>query len=342
MKVLVTGSEGYIGAVLRDRLLARGHEVVGLDTGYFDECDFHTAPTRIPVIKRDLRDVALADVQGFDGVIHLAALSNDPLGELQPSVTEAINTQASIRLAKLVKQSGVSRFLFASSCSMYGQGGGQGLTEESPFKPQTAYAQSKVDVESALADLADDQFSPVCLRNATAFGLSSRMRFDLVVNNLVGWAWTSERIVLTSDGSPWRPLVHTEDIAKAFVCALEAPRDAVHNTAFNVGANDHNFQIATIAAIVANHFPGCAVEVGPSTGDTRTYNVDFTKIHTSLPGFDGIDYPIDQGIEELKQVCDRIALNDEQFHGRLYTRLKQIRHLQETGQLDERLLWRVH
>jgi nucleoside-diphosphate-sugar epimerase len=342
MKVLVTGSEGYIGAVLRDWLLAHGHEVVGLDTGYFDECDFHVAPTRIPVIKKDLRNVALVDVQGFDCVIHLAALSNDPLGELHPSITEAINTQASIRLAELAKQSGVSRFLFASSCSMYGQGAEQGLTEESPFRPQTAYARSKVDVEYALAGLADDQFSPTYLRNATAFGLSPRMRFDLVVNNLVGWAWTAGRIVLTSDGSPWRPLVHTQDIAKAFVCTLEAPRDAVHNAAFNVGASDHNFQIATIAAIVANHFPGCAVEVGLSTGDTRTYNVDFSKIHTKLPGFDGIDYPIDRAVDEMKQVCDQIALNDEQFHGRLYTRLKQIRHLQEAGLLDDHLLWRVH
>lgn len=339
MRVLLTGSEGYIGAVMRDFLIERGHEVVGLDTGFFSECDFGPPPTPIPVIRRDLRQVERADVEGFDAVAHLAALSNDPLGNLKPGLTEEINTGGSIRLAELAKAAGVSRFLFASSCSLYGQGGSLGLTEEAEANPQTPYAKSKIDFEKALSTLADGSFSPTYLRNATAYGVSPRLRFDIVVNNLCGWAWTAGKIVMTSDGTPWRPLVHVKDISRAFVCALEAPREAVHNQAFNVGSSDNNLQIRDIAYKVQKHMPQCEVSFGNSDGDTRTYNVSFAKIETKLPGFVHARYTVDDAIAEFLDAFRRLSLADEHFQGRLYTRLRQIKHLQETGQIDEQLYW---
>ncbi|MBN2308484.1 MAG: SDR family oxidoreductase [Candidatus Hydrogenedentes bacterium] len=341
MKVLVTGSDGYIGAVLCEMLVARGHDVLGLDTGYFDGCDFLGPPAPVPSIKKDIRLAERDDVAGCDAVMHLAALSNDPLGDLAPALTESINTGGSVRLARLARDAGVPRFLFSSSCSMYGEGSGKGLTEESAFRPQTAYAQSKVDVEAALSAMADGRFSPTFLRNATACGVSPRMRFDLVVNNLVGWAWTTGAIRMTSDGTPWRPIVHIRDIAKAFACALEAPRERVHNEAFNVGATDHNFQIREIAERVRRQFPDCEVTFGESGGDTRTYHVDCSKIHERLDGFSPLDYSLDDAIAELKGALDRAALTEERFRSRLYTRLKQIEHLQETGRLDGELFWRT-
>lgn len=340
MKVLLTGSEGYIGAVLRDHLLSHGHEVTGLDTGFFLDCDFGAPPAPVPLIRRDLREVRREDVAGHDAVVHLAALSNDPLGNLKPGLTEAVNTQASIGLAQLAKEAGVARFLFASSCSLYGQGSSLGLTEEAPANPQTPYARSKIDFERALGAMASDSFSPVFLRNATAYGVSPRLRFDIVVNNLCGWAWTAGKIVMTSDGTPWRPLVHVKDISRAFVCALEAPREAIHNQAFNVGSSSNNLQIRDIAYKVQRQMPGCEVTFGNSDGDTRTYNVDFTKIETRLPGFGRARYSVDDAITEFLDAFRRLALKDEQFQGRLYTRLRQIRYLQETGRLDEDLRWR--
>jgi nucleoside-diphosphate-sugar epimerase len=340
MRVLITGSEGYIGAVMRDVLLGRGHEVAGLDTGYFSECDLHVKPTEIPLVRKDLRHVERGDLEGFDAVAHLAALSNDPLGSLDAGLTQAINTTASLKLAHLAKEAGVQRFIFASSCSLYGHGAATGLTEDAPFNPQTGYARSKVDVEEGLRALASDGFSPVYLRNATAFGLSPRLRFDLVVNNLCGWAAVTGKIMLTSDGSPWRPLVHIRDISKAFACCLEAPRQAIHNEAFNVGSTTLNYQIASIAHMVAGQFPGCDVVLGKSDGDTRTYNVDFTKIHKKLPGFEGVDYTVEAGIAELKACFEQMQLDEPQFHSHLYTRLKQIQHLQEEGRLDDALFWR--
>lgn len=339
MKVLLTGSEGYIGAVLRDFLLDHGHQVTGLDTGYFLDCDFGAPPTPIPLIRRDLRDVRREDVEGYDAVVHLAALSNDPLGNLKPGLTEAVNTRASIRLAQLAKEAGVARFLFASSCSLYGQGGSLGLTEEAPANPQTPYARSKVDIENALTEMANEDFSPVYLRNATAFGVSPRLRFDIVVNNLCGWAWTAGKIVMTSDGTPWRPLVHVKDIARAFVCALEAPRETIHNQAFNVGSSANNLQIRDIAHKVRRQMPECEVTFGNSDGDTRTYNVDFTKIETRLPGFGHARHSVDDAITEFLDAFRRLALKDEQFQGRLYTRLRQIKYLQDTRRIDEELRW---
>ena len=340
MRVLLTGSEGYIGAVLRDFLLERGHEVVGLDTGYFMDCDLGSAPTPIPVTRRDLRQVERKDVEGFDAVIHLAALSNDPLGNLKPGLTEAINTLGSIRLAEMAKAAGVPRFLFASSCSLYGQGGSLGLTEEAEANPQTPYAHSKIDFERALSTLADDSFSPTFLRNATAYGLSPRLRFDIVVNNLCGWAWTTGKIVMTSDGTPWRPLVHVKDISRAFVCALEAPRAIIHNQAFNVGSSENNLQIRDIAYKVQKHMPACEVSFGNSDGDTRTYNVSFAKIEAKLPGFVHARYTVDDAITELLEAFKRLSLSDDQFQGRLYTRLLQIKHLQKSGRIDEDLYWK--
>lgn len=339
MKVLLTGSEGYIGAVMRDYLLEREHEVVGLDTGYFADCNFGAPPTPIPVVRRDLREVEAEDFQGFDAVIHLAALSNDPLGNLTPGVTEAINTDGSIRTAQKAKAAGVSRFLFASSCSLYGQGSSLGLTEEAEANPQTPYARSKIDFEHALWELADDDFSPVSLRNATAFGVSPRLRFDIVVNNLCGWAWTTGKIAMSSDGTPWRPLVDVKDISRAFVCALEAPREAIHAQAFNVGSTENNVQIRDIAYKVQAQMPECEVTFGNSDGDTRTYNVDFTKIETKLPGFVKAKHTVDGAITEFLEAFKALSLKEADFNSRLYTRLKQIRHLQDTGQLDAELRW---
>lgn len=340
MKVLVTGSEGYIGAVLRDYLLEAGHEVAGLDTGYFLDCDFGAPPTPIPLVRTDLREARPVDVEGMDAIIHLAALSNDPLGNLAPGVTEAINTGGSLRLARTAKEAGVPRFLFASSCSLYGQGGALGLTEEAPANPQTPYAQSKIDFENLLWEMADETFSPVSLRNATAFGVSPRLRFDIVVNNLCGWAFTTGQIKMTSDGSPWRPLVSVRDISRAFLCALEAPREAVHAQAFNVGSSANNLQIRDIALKVQAHMPECEVVFGNSDGDTRTYNVDFTKIETRLPGFGGARHNVDEAIAEFLDAFARVQLRDDAFQGRLYTRLKQIEHLRQAGQLDDDLYWK--
>ena len=339
MKVLLTGSEGYIGALMRDYLLERGHEVTGLDTGYFADCDFGDAPTPIPVIKRDLRDVEETDFEGYDAVLHLAALSNDPLGNLTPGMTEEINTGGSIRVAEKAKAAGVPRFLFASSCSLYGQGGSMGLTEEAAANPQTPYAHSKIDFENALWKLADDNFSPVSFRNATAYGVSPRLRFDIVVNNLCGWAWTTGKIQMSSDGTPWRPLVHIRDISRAFVCALEAPRDVIHAQAFNVGSTENNLQIREIAYKVQAQMPECEVTFGNSDGDTRTYNVDFTKIETKLPGFVKAQYSVDDAITEFLDAFKKLSLKDEDFNSRLYTRLKQINHLQSTGKIDAALRW---
>lgn len=339
MKVLMTGSEGYIGAVMRDYLLEHGHEVTGLDTGFFGDCDFGAPPTAIPLIQRDLRDVEAKDFEGFDAVLHLAALSNDPLGNLTPGVTEEINTGGSIRVAQKAKEAGVQRFLFASSCSLYGQGGAMGLTEEAEANPQTPYARSKIDFEHALSELADDSFSPTSLRNATAYGVSPRLRFDIVVNNLCGWAWTTGKIQMSSDGTPWRPLVHVKDISRAFVCALEAPREVIHNQAFNVGSTENNVQIREIAYKVQAQMPACEVIFGNSDGDTRTYNVNFDKIETKLPGFSKAQYTIDTAITEFFDAFKALSLKDADFNSRLYTRLKQIQHLQETGRINSALRW---
>src|SRR5690242_12025090 len=337
MKLLVTGTEGYIGALLAPLLLSRGHEVVGLDTGYYRDgwlySDSRSSPYLPALINRDLRRVHEPDLAGLDAVVHLAELSNDPLGQNNPDNTFKINHQGSVQLARNAKRAGVSRFVYTSSCSVYGIGSGEFLTETGHTNPQTAYATCKVLVERDVSALADDRFSPVFLRNATAYGASPRMRFDIVLNNLCGLAFTTGRIAMVSDGSPWRPIVHVLDICSAIVCALEAPREAVHNQIFNVGRDDQNFRIREIAEIVASVFPGCQLTVGPAGGDHRSYRVSFEKIHSRLPGF-AATWTAEAGAKQLHEVFSRIAMARETFEFRAFTRLRQLEYLISSGQLD--------
>jgi nucleoside-diphosphate-sugar epimerase len=341
MKVLVTGIDGYIGAQLCSVLLERGHDVTGLDTGYYRDGWLYTEETkRVPVcINQDIRRVTEEDLQGFDAVVHLAELSNDPLGQHNPALTYQINHLGTVELAKKSIRAGIGRFVYTSSCSVYGAaGGGDYKTEESEPNPQTAYAKCKVLVERDLSALASDNFSPTFLRNATAYGPSPRMRFDLVLNNLAGLAWTTKEIKMTSDGSPWRPLAHVLDIAHAIACALEAPREAVHNQVFNVGATLANYQVREIAEAVADIFPGCRLSFGKSDGDNRSYRVSFDKIHALLPGFT-CRRDIRTGAGELLEIFQRIDMSPATFEFRAYTRLKQLQHLLRTGQIDKEFYW---
>jgi nucleoside-diphosphate-sugar epimerase len=342
VKIFLTGVDGYIGTLLAPLLMRRGHDVVGVDTGYYRHGWLYSDPESVGALPRtllkDLRRIDPADLEGFDCVIHLAELSNDPLGEMQPDVTFAINHQASVRLAALAKDARIPRFVYASSCSVYGAGRRTALTEESEPNPQTTYAKCKVMVEGDLRRMADASFSPVFLRNATAFGASPRMRFDIVLNNLCGLARTTRRIVMTSDGTPWRPLVHVLDICKAFACAAEAPREAVHNETFNVGANDQNYQIRDIATTVANEFPGCAVVMGSDSSDRRSYRVAFEKIHRHLSGF-CCDWSAPKGAAQLRALFERIDLTSDLFNFPAFTRLEALKSLLRTGQLDRDLFW---
>jgi nucleoside-diphosphate-sugar epimerase len=287
----------------------------------------------------DLRSVQAADLRGFDCVVHLAELSNDPLGELRPDVTLAINHAASVRLASLAKQAGVSRFVYASSCAVYGLGRDGVLTEQSTPNPQTTYARCKVMVETDVGALADEGFSPVFLRNATAFGASPRMRFDIVLNNLAGLARTTGQIQMTSDGTPWRPLVHVLDICQAVACAVEAPRASIHNETFNVGDNAQNYQVRDIAALVQEAFPDCDLALGSNGGDRRSYRVSFDKIRTQLPGF-RCEWDARKGVAQLRELFDRIELTRERFQFRAFTRLEELKYLLGTRQLDDHLFWR--
>ena len=339
MKVFLTGADGYIGAVLGARLLERGHEVRGLDTGLYRRgWLFEDGLTRPMVLTKDVRDLAAADLAGFDAVVHLAELSNDPLGENDPALTRAINHLGTVGFARLCRAAGVARFIQASSCSIYGAGGAEPRTERSPVDPQTAYAQCKVLVERDVGALADRDFTPVFLRNATAFGASPRQRFDLVLNNLAGWAHTRGEIRMTSDGSPWRPLVHVEDICQAVLCALEAPREAVAGQAFNVGDDTQNYQVRDIAEIVARVFPDCRVTYGPSGGDNRSYQVSFAKIREHLPHF-RCAWSAERGAMQLRAVFERIDLDEAAFNAAPYTRLAELKHLRRTDQIDGRLFW---
>ncbi|GIV94065.1 NAD-dependent epimerase/dehydratase family protein [Chloroflexus aurantiacus] len=341
MKVLLTGSGGYIGIVTAPYLIERGHEVVGVDTGYYESgWLFHSGQRQPALIVQDIRRLTANDLVGFDAVVHMAELSNDPLGQLNRELTFQINHQGSVKLAQAAKAAGVTRFVYMSSCSVYGIGEeGEIKTEESPVNPQTAYAECKVLVERDLAQLADDSFSPVFLRNATAFGPSPRQRFDVVLNNLAGLAWTTGKIAMVSDGTPWRPLVHILDIAHAVACALEAPREAIHNQVFNVGDSRYNYRVREIAEIVAEVFPGCELTFGRNDGDNRSYRVDFSKIATRLPGF-ACRYDAVAGARQLRAVFERIGMTREIFEAPPYTRLKMLRHLIATNQLDAELFWR--
>lgn len=342
MKILVTGTEGYIGARLAPWLQSRGHEVLGLDSGFYRDGCLYLDPLGLPsgpqTLYKDLRHVAPADLQGLDAVIHLAELSNDPLGQNRPEITFKINHEGSVRLATLAREAGVRRFVYASSCSVYGVGGGEFLDERSPTNPQTAYAQCKVLVERDLTPMASADFSVVFLRNATAYGPSPRMRFDIVLNDLCALAWTRHKIAMVSDGSPWRPIVHIEDICEAMRCAVEAPADAVNGEIFNVGQTRENYRIREIAETVARIFPDCTVSAGPPAGDNRSYRVAFDKIATRLPGFKAV-WTAERGARELRDLFERIAFGEEVFSFRAFTRLKQLKYLQQTGQIDNDLYW---
>jgi len=321
-------------------LQAEGHEVVGLDSGLFEGCVFGDSAPEIPHIKKDIRDVQASDLEGFDAVVHLAALSNDPLGNLDPDLTYEINHKASVRLAVLAKEMNIPRFLFSSSCSTYGAAGEDVLDETATFNPVTPYGHSKVLVEEDIAKLADPNFSPTFLRNATAYGISPGHRFDIVLNNLVAWAFTTGLVYIKSDGTPWRPIVHIEDISRAFIAVLHARREVIHNQAFNIGINAENYQVRDLAKIVRETVPGCRIEYAQDAGpDTRSYRVDFSKVMRVLPDFKP-QWNARRGAQALYTAYQRIGLKLEDFEGPKYKRIDHIKQLLSSNRLDKTLRWR--
>ncbi len=340
MRVLVTGSHGYIGTVLTPMLMAEGHDVVGLDSDLYEQCTFGEDMPDVPCIRKDIRDVQSSDLEGFDAILHLAGLSNDPLGDFNPELTYEINYRASVRLAELAKSVGAERFVFSSSCSNYGAGGEEWLTEESPFNPVTPYGESKVLTERDVSALADDNFSPIFLRNATAYGVSPRLRFDLVLNNLTAWAFTTGKIMMKSDGSPWRPIVHIRDIALAFIAVLGAPKELIHNQAFNVGVTEDNLQIRDIANIVGETVPNCQVTFAEDASpDKRCYKVNCDRLPQVLSSFQ-TQWNVRRGAKELYEAYKKHGVTLEEFEGPKYQRIAHIKHLLSTGQLDKSLRWR--
>ncbi|NTU78083.1 MAG: SDR family oxidoreductase [Chloroflexales bacterium] len=341
MNVLLTGSGGYIGIVAAPVLMDRGHQVTGVDTGFYQSGWLYNGVRQIPrTIQKDIRAITTEDLAGYDAIIHMAELSNDPLGQLNPTITYKINHAGSVALAQAAKDAGVSRFIYMSSCSVYGVGDAEIKTEGSVVNPQTAYAECKALVERDVSALTDDNFSPTFMRNATVYGPSPRQRFDVVLNNLSGLAWTTGKIAMTSDGTPWRPLVHILDVADALACVLAAPREAIHNQIFNVGDTAQNYRVREIAEIVAEAFPGCELTFGAGDKDNRSYRVSFEKINTQLPGFQcRRDAHI--GAQQFREIFGRIGMTDELFKAPPYTRLKMLQQLIATRQLDDDFFWRA-
>lgn len=340
MRVLVTGHEGYIGVVMCELLSQNGHDVVGLDTGYFNNNDFDFTDIDATPLVKDIRDIAPADLEGIDAVIHLAALSNDPMGDLKKHLTDDINHHATLKLAKIAKNAGVSRFVYASSCSLYGVSGLTGsVTEDAPLNPLTAYAISKVRCEEGLSKLAGDGFSPTYMRNATAFGLSPRLRLDIVVNNLTAWAATTGKIKIMSDGSPWRPLVHIRDISQAALTLMTAPVEKMHDQPFNIGLNSENYRVREIAEIIGEIVPGCEIEfTGEASPDQRSYQVDFDKFHTTFPD-SGLRWTVPEGVRELYDAFVQHDLKLADFEGSRYIRLKTLQDHMDSERLDNELRW---
>ncbi|WIM13397.1 MAG: UDP-glucose 4-epimerase [Enhydrobacter sp.] len=340
-RILVTGADGFIGSVLTPLLLRRGYDVVGLDTGFYRAgLLYHDGENRPATLSRDIRTLTPADLEGFDAVVHLAELSNDPLCQHNPKKTFEINHLGSVALARAAREAGVSRFVYASSCSIYGAASEDGLkTEDSPPNPQTAYAECKMLVERDVGRLADDRFSPTFLRNATAFGASPRIRFDIVLNNLAGLAWTTGRITMTSDGMPWRPLVHVQDICAAIVATLTAEREAVSGQIINVGDNDHNYRVREIAEAVGEAFPNCRIEFGANGGDNRSYRVSFDKIGRLLPDF-RCRWNAQRGARQMRKLFEHIAMEAAVFKASPFTRLSELQRLLDTRQIDADFFWR--
>ncbi len=340
MKVLVTGTDGYLGCLVGGVLLRDGHDVTGLDTGFYKSGWLYNGLDQTPkTLQKDLRNTTAEDLIGIEAIVHMAELSNDPLGQLAPTITYDINHKGSVMLANLARETGVRRFVYMSSCSVYGVAKEPIVTEKSEVNPQTAYAECKVLVEQDVGKMASDTFIPTFMRNATAFGASPRQRFDLVLNNLMGHAWTTKNIAMTSDGTPWRPLVHALDIAKAISCALKAPEDAVRAQVFNVGSSEQNYQVRDIAEIVAEQVPGCELSFGDGS-DNRSYRVNFDKIHAALPDFT-CDWDARKGAKQLADIFTRIGFDREMFEQRGFTRIKQLEHLIATNQLDPDFFWRT-
>lgn len=339
MKILVTGHDGYIGSIMVPMLLAQGYEVIGIDTKLFENCIFGNYQPSIFEIRKDIRDIKKSDLEGYKAIIHLAALSNDPLGDLRPEATYEINYEASLNLAEQGKKAGIKRFVFSSTCSVYGTSEGKVLNEESEINPLTPYADSKAISENEISKLADSAFSPTFLRSATAYGISPKLRSDLVLNNLVGWAYTTGIVLLKSDGMAWRPIVHVEDISRAFISVLKSPRELVYNQIFNVGKTEENYQIKTLAEIVKKTVPGSKVELAKGAGpDKRSYKVDFTKINSILSDFKPI-WTAKKGAEQLYKAYKNIIMRSNDLEGPKYRRLKQLQNLIEHGCVDMNLRW---
>lgn len=339
MKVLITGIDGYIGTQMAQVFMGRGHDVTGIDSGFYREGWLYNGVKFSPkVITKDTRNITITDLKGFDAIISLADLSNDPLGNQDPKNTYAINHEAIVRLAKLAKKAGIKRFIYSSSCSIYGIAKDGLVDETSEVFPQTAYAKCKLLVEQDLQKLADAFFTVVLLRNATVFGASPRMRFDLVVNNLSGIAWTEKEIRMSSDGTPWRPLVHVLDVCDAFLAVLEAPKDLVQNQIFNIGSTTGNYQVKEVAKIIGRVFPGCKVSFGKSDGDNRSYKVSFEKLKNTFPKLI-IKRTVEDGAKELREIFKKIKMSKEAFEFRGFTRLKEIEYLKQTGQINKEFYW---